>query len=150
MHNGCNRIEHQAHNRHEARIRQLRGNVVDVVALAARGSHNGCIRNRGAVVAHNRAAEAGRNGNAHHLADLIREDVDNDWDQDAERTPGGTRRKREAAADRKHDAGQEANQGLCGTFQSTMNELFQAEAAGRGSAKAAEMVKPPSAGIFTV
>ena len=55
------------------------------------------------MVAHDRAAEAGRDGDAHHLADLIREDVDDDRDQDAEGAPGGTRRKRDAAADQEQD-----------------------------------------------
>ena len=87
------------------------------------------------MVAHNRACHGGGHADDHDgvgLDVLRREYREDDRDQHAERTPGGTRRKREAAADRKHDAGQEANQGLCGTFQSTMNELSQAEAAGRG------------------
>ena len=90
------------------RVRQLRTDVVDVVALRTRGGHDGGIGDRGAVVAADSARET--SGDTDDLQLAAREDRQNDRDQDTEGTPGGTGRESEQARYQEDDGGQEVLQ----------------------------------------
>lgn len=87
-------------------VRHLRGYVVEVVALTARGGHDGRIRDGGAVVAADRA----RKTRGHTDDEQLRargEDGGNDWNENTERTPGCTRGKCQDTRNQEDDRGEE-------------------------------------------
>ena len=80
--------------------------MVHVVALRARGGHDGGVGDGGAVVAAHRPRHAGGDADdGHGIAHV--EHVLDDGDQDAEGAPGGAGGKGQQAAHREHDDGQQ-------------------------------------------
>ena len=69
-----------------------------MVALRSRRGHDRRIGNRGAVVAAYRSRHAGGDGDDHQLMVAVGKYRNNDRNQDPERAPGGSGRKRQEAA----------------------------------------------------
>ena len=94
------------HHRAGDGVRQLCGHMVYVVALGARGGHDGGVGDGGAVVAADRARHAGGDADDGHGV-VHGEDVLHDGNQDAEGAPGGAGGEGQQAADGEHDQRQD-------------------------------------------
>ena len=94
--------------------------MVDVVALCARGGHDGGVRDGGAVVAADSPCQAG--GHADHADGAARrEDAEHDGDQDPEGSPGGAGGEGDGAGHKEDDGRKEAVEGFRGA-QRTVDE----------------------------
>ena len=100
----------ERHGSHRQRIRQLRDDVVEVVALSTRRRQDGGVGNRRAVVAAHGTRHAGRDGNHHEFAVDALEAGNHDGNQNAERAPRRARSEGQAHGDNKDDGGQEVHQ----------------------------------------
>ena len=87
---------YKAYRRDHQRVRHLRGNVINVVALCTRGCEDGRIRNRRNVVAADRARQRCGNADGHDLRH-IRAHRNDDRNQDADGAPRGAGGEAEAA-----------------------------------------------------
>ena len=96
---------------HGQRIGDLGEHMVQVVAVGTGRSHDGGIRDGGAVVAHN-AAGAGRRqtDGAQHRLLIVVEYLDHDGGHDADGAPGGTGGEADGRADDEDHGGQELSQ----------------------------------------
>ena len=78
---------------HHCDIRNLRADVVDMVALCTRRSQDGRIGNRRSMVAADSARKNGGNADDEHVGVIRAEHGDGNRDEDAKCTPRGSRRK---------------------------------------------------------
>ena len=128
----CHNVGQSGDRRAGHCIRDLRGYVIQVVALRAGRGHNSRIGDRGAVVAADGACHAGGHGDDHQLIVSRLEAGDDDRDQDTEGTPAGSGREGQAYSDQEDDEGQKACEAGRLVLDDVSDEFFGAEAVCHG------------------
>ena len=103
-----------------------------MVALCACRGHDRSIGNGRAVIAAHRARHAGGNGDNHKLRIGIFKYRHHDGDEDAEGSPGGPRRERQAAAHQEDDGRQQLHQSARRTLHGRGNVIRRSQAVRHG------------------
>ena len=99
-------------------VRNLSGNVSEVVALCARRGHDGRVGDGGAMVTANSACKASGHTDDEELA-AFGEDGNDDRNENTEGAPGRTGRECKEASYDEDDGGEE----VCETFSSAVHEV---------------------------
>ena len=141
LNKGCQNVVCEAHDGHRHGVGQLSRHVVEVVALGAGGRHDRGVGDGRAVVAHNRAAQSGSDGDHQqvvvqvthgqiHSRSTAGEHRDDDGQQDGEGAPGGTGGETQERGDDEHYGGQQGIQAAAEVLHNAGHELGGAEALG--------------------